>query len=409
MRVSILTATSAWGGAENHAVNLARVMKKRGHEARIVELGHTVYDRYIEGLEDVEVVHVPLATSLEKVTFKESFKLLRNLASDIGVFEKGEMDSANWRFDFAARVCFKRYVSIEQLICNVMPPKPSRRQASGFVPGINLWWYQTYWNRVLRSLGPHSVVCVSHAVRTRLLRDYRFSPRKTITIHNGIDTSKFRPDKNFRAAARRGWGIANEDMVLGALGRFAPVKGYDIAIKAFKKLKSDIGHRRVWLVLIGDGPARADLEHLVKENGLEDTVKLPGSVERPWEIYPAFDAFLMPSLLEGLPHALLEAMASECPPIAVAVGGIPEVITGPDMGWLIPERDRDDFFAAMTKAVTTPAEKLTEMGRRARQHVMSNFDSNVLLGRLADVIEFGSKGYKKLSHSVAERAVGAAP
>jgi colanic acid/amylovoran biosynthesis glycosyltransferase len=105
-------------------------------------------------------------------------------------------------------------------------------------------------------------------------------------------------------------------------------------------------------------------------------------------MYPGFDVFLMPSLLEGLPHALLEAMASGVPPIASRVGGIPEVITNANTGWLIPEGDRDGFLSAMAGAVACPAERLAQMGRRARARVLSNFDSDVLLGRLADLIEF---------------------
>src|SRR5215813_9319236 len=292
MRVSILTATSAWGGAENHAVNLARVLKQRGHEVAIVELGHAVYDDHVDPSTGIEVIHVELPKLLEKLTFSESLNLLKGLASDVVVFEKGELDTANWRFDFAARMCFKRYISIEQLICAAMPPRVSRSHLSGLLPGFGLWWYRTYCNRFARSLGPHSIVCVSEAVRSRLVNDYGFSPHKTITIHNGIQMSKFRPDPEVRAAARCAWGIQSEDLVLGALGRLAPIKGYDVAVRAFKELKSSMRDRRLWLVLVGDGPSRQSLEQLVKENGLEDSVKFPGSTERAWEIYPGFDVFL---------------------------------------------------------------------------------------------------------------------
>jgi glycosyltransferase involved in cell wall biosynthesis len=389
MRVSILTATGAWGGAEVHALNLAEVLKNRRHEVTIVELGHFVYDDHVGHSRGIQVIHVGLPKSLEKLTFGESFKLLKGLISDVVVFEKGELDTANWRFDAAARICSKRYISIEQLICAVMPPRVSGSHLGGFLPGFGLWWYRTFWNRYARSLGPHSIVCVSEAVRSRLVNDYDFSPQKTITIHNGIHTSKFRPDPELRAAARRTWGIPNEDMVLGAVGRLAPVKAYDFAIAAFKELKSRIRDRSLWLVLVGDGPSRTELEGLVKENGLQDSVKFPGSTERPWEIYPGFDVFVMPSLLEGLPHALLEAMASECVPIATAVGGIPEIIANPSMGWLVSDRDQEGFLSAMKQAVGCPSEQLVEMGRRARERVISHFDAKGLFDRLADLIEFG--------------------
>jgi len=406
MRVSILTATGAWGGAEVHALNLAEVLKNRRHEVTIVELGHFVYDDHVGHSSGIQVIHVGLPKLLEKLTFSESFKLLKGLVSDVVVFEKGDLDTASWRFDAAARICFKRYISIEQLICAVMPPRVSRSHLGGFLPGFGLWWYRAFWNRYARSLGPHSIVCVSEAVRSRLVQDYRFSPQKTTTIHNGIDSSKFRPDPEVRTAVRCAWGIPSEDMVLGAVGRLAPIKGYALAIRAFKELISSMRDRRLWLVLVGDGPSRRPLEHLVKENGLEDSVKFPGSTERPWEIYPGFDVFLMPSLLEGLPHALLEAMASGCPPIATAVGGVPEIITSQDMGWLVDEGDSGGFLSAMRQAAECSTDELVEMGRRAREKVVSDFDGKLLLARLADLIEFGTVSKGSVTDGRMYKAIG---
>jgi glycosyltransferase involved in cell wall biosynthesis len=406
MRISILTATSGWGGAEHHAVSLAKNLRKKGNDVAIVELGHSVYDDHLDQLGGVDVIRVQLSRPLESLRFSESFRLQKGLRSEIGVFEKGELDSGNVGFDLAARLCFKRYISIEQLICNEMPAKIRARWFGGILPRLSLWWHRIYWQRCARSLGPHSVVCVSEAVRSRLVESYKFRPQKTITIHNGIDASRFRFDPILRATTRRAWGIPTQDLVFGAVGRLAPVKAYNVAIAAFKELRSSIRERRLWLVLVGDGPSRQELVQLVKDNRLQDWVKFPGPTERPWEIYPAFDVFIMPSLLEGLPHALLEAMASECPPIASEVGGIPEIITNPNMGWLIPKGGRDGFLAAMAEAIRCPAQRLSEMGERARERVMSHFDSDVLLDRLANLIEFGPESCANSSDASAGNAKG---
>src|SRR3954469_9405767 len=107
MRISILTATSAWGGLESHAVALAEAVRNRGHEVGIVELGHTIYDHHLDQAKGIDIIHLPLPKILEQLSFNDSFKLLKALRSDIAVFEKGELDSANWTFDLAARICFK--------------------------------------------------------------------------------------------------------------------------------------------------------------------------------------------------------------------------------------------------------------------------------------------------------------
>lgn len=389
MRVAILTATSAWGGVETHVVNLATALTKRGHQAWIVELGHDFYQQHAGQATGIAVQHLDTLCPADQLSFFAARRLLRRVDCDVVVFEKGDLDAANWQFDLAVRLRFKRFVTIEQLICDVMPPRDSQRHFAGALPGLGLWWYWMYWKRFARSLAPHLTICASEAIRDRLIHDYGFRRQKTLTIPNGISVSQYRPDDQCRAAARRAWQIPEEDIVVGAIGRLAPIKAYDVAIEAFKELKQSVHAPNTWLVIVGDGPSRRELETLVKQHGLEDSVKLPGATYQAWSIYPAFDVFVMPSLAEGLPHALLEAMSCGCPPIAFEVGGIPEIITDGTMGWLVAGGDRQAFANALRAALALPGETLARMGVRAREQVCRCFDADTIFDRLLTVIENG--------------------
>jgi glycosyltransferase involved in cell wall biosynthesis len=141
------------------------------------------------------------------------------------------------------------------------------------------------------------------------------------------------------------------------------------------------------LVLVGDGAERAALEQKARLLSCREQVIFPGFTDRPWEAYSGLDVFVLPSRDEALPLALLEAMACGCCPVAMAVGGVGEVLSNPRLGWLVPAADRTGFLTAMQAAVALPDPARAEMGGRARQHVVSKFNAQRQFAALADVIE----------------------
>ncbi|MGH7847292.1 MAG: glycosyltransferase family 4 protein, partial [Candidatus Binatia bacterium] len=134
-------------------------------------------------------------------------------------------------------------------------------------------------------------------------------------------------------------------------------------------------------------PIEGSLRQQAKAAGVMPSVVFPGFTNRPWEALCALDVFIMPSLNEGLPLALLEAMASGCCPIAMGVGGVPEVITRNDLGWLIDAGDCEKFYQAMEGAARSDPEALLGMGQRAREYVLSHFTAEALFAQHADLIE----------------------
>jgi len=252
---------------------------------------------------------------------------------------------------------------------------------------LGLWWRRELLRGMLRSVGPKKIICVSEAVRLRLLNEYRFPGRKLVTVSNGIDPLRFRPDPDSAAACRQRWGIPDGALVFGAVGRFAPMKGYRTALSGFETLLERFPGLDLRLVLIGQGEEESALRARADAIVPRGRVVFAPFTDRPWEALSALDVFVMPSLTEGLPLTLLEAMACGCCPVAMAAGGIPEVLTTPELGWLVPVGDEAAFAAAMNEAASrTPAERAA-MGMRARGRVETSFDSAMQFNRLVNEVE----------------------
>lgn len=376
MKVSILSESVAWGGTEVHTVGLAETLLDRGHEVTVVQLCNNFFGRFrTDPRNSINIIDVPLSKPVKRVTVLEWIRVLTALQADVCVFEKGSLDSGSVSLDVAARTVFCSYITIEQLTCVPKPSIVSGRYLGGLVRGLGLWWYRILLMRHLRSYWPHRIVCVSDFTKKQLIEQYGFPARKLAVIHNGFDELRFKRNPDLRREVRSRWNIPQEAVVFGAVARLNIVKGLYIAIELFRELGSKYPELDMRLVLVGEGPLEDMLKRQADQAGIGDRVLFPGFTHRPWEAYSAFDVFLMPSLNEGLPLALLEAMASECSPIAMGVGGVPEVVTHPNLGWLVRPGDRDGFLKAMETAAQSGAVALNEIGQRGRQHVLSHFKS----------------------------------
>lgn len=388
LNISILASPTAWGGMEAHTAELARALEAKGHEVSIIEVGSNLYrQRMLNQREKMNVISSANSKLLGNPGLFKSVRILHKLKGGVLLFPKGWFCDGSWYFDLIARLKFSHYITIEHAAFKPLPPKCSGRYLGGLLPGLGIWWYKAKLDYFLRSLCPHRVICVSDAVAKILIYHHHFSPKKVTTLCNGVDASRFQPRTDYRTAFRSMWGIPHDALVFGAIGRLSPAKGFDLALKLFKKLVSSDFRNNAWFVLVGDGPEYKTLKGLAEHPDIKDKVKLIGITDRPWEIYPALDVFLMPSHNEGLPLALLEAMACGCCPIAMGVGGIPEVITDPGLGWLVKPNNNLGFFEAMKEAAEIDSTRLREMGRKAREHVALHFEARRQFLALVNLIE----------------------
>jgi glycosyltransferase involved in cell wall biosynthesis len=217
------------------------------------------------------------------------------------------------------------------------------------------------------------VVAVSEAVAAELRATESLADEKLVVIQNGIDLEKFRigeaeADRR-RQIARDAWRIKEGEIVIGAVGRLHPPKGLKYLIEAFALASLEEPNLR--LVIAGDGPEREDLEKLAREQA-PGTIFL-GYQADPLPLYPGFDIYVLPSLAEGSPNALLEAMACGLPSVASRVGGVPEATAENETGLMVPPADPRALAMALLSIAREP-QKRKVMGQAARDKVEAEFD-----------------------------------
>ncbi len=204
------------------------------------------------------------------------------------------------------------------------------------------------------------VLIVSEAMRA-LLVARGIAPERVTLVENGIDTRRFTPD--IAPLERRALGLDAADIVFGSAMRLGPEKNPHGLVAAF-----DSVHRAqpaAALVIAGDGPLREALQAQVDALGLGDRVRLLGVRDDLPVLYPLFDAFVLPSISEGLPLALLEAMAAAVPVIATRVGHVPVVLDGLPVSVVEPG-DTDALAAAMLAQAQRPRGRVPELRARVR-------------------------------------------
>jgi glycosyltransferase involved in cell wall biosynthesis len=208
-----------------------------------------------------------------------------------------------------------------------------------------------------------SVCAVSDDLKRHLVAE-GFTPERIRVVYNGIDAGPL-PDAAAKRDARALIGAAPGEAIIGAVGRFDPVKDLPTLIRAFGVVRSALPQTR--LVLVGDGPERSLLERIAADQGLHDRVTFTGYRADVRALLPAFDLYVNSSLFEGVSLTILEAMAAGVPVVATRVGGTPEVIDR-STGVLVPPADASALASALG-AMLRDEPTRTALGAAARARV----------------------------------------
>lgn len=192
------------------------------------------------------------------------------------------------------------------------------------------------------------VICVSQDLHTASLRSGA-RPERCVLIENAIDINQFQR-RHTTTAAKQRLGFDPQRLLVGAVGRLSPEKGFDVLINAIAQLAT--AGLSVDLAIVGDGDEQTRLEALIVSLGLSDQVRLLGYRADTLDLYQAFDVFALSSYREGLPNVVLEAMALETPVVATAVAGVPALISDGDDGLLVPSGDASALAAALRRVLS---------------------------------------------------------
>ena len=223
-------------------------------------------------------------------------------------------------------------------------------------------------NRVLARLSDSVIGCGDEIAAA--LESQGVPAQRILSIPNGIDLQRFQGAQG--AGVREEFGVQAERVVLGMVGRLHVQKGHEVLLECLAGM-SETQRRAVACLVIGVGELEQRLRSRVEQLGLEDVVTFTGSRTDVPRLVAALDVFVMPSLWEGLPIALLEAMASGRAVLCSSVGSIPGVVQHGENGWLVEPGNVQALREAILTLVDDPGLR-ARLGHRAREQVIARFD-----------------------------------
>ncbi|HEU0180194.1 MAG TPA: glycosyltransferase [Blastocatellia bacterium] len=232
------------------------------------------------------------------------------------------------------------------------------------------------WGTRLTHRLAHRVLVNSEAIRDHLLAAGRVAPEKIVVIRNGLSDAAERGALDDSGRAKRRAALLRElnldegAKLIGLVARLQPVKGHRYFIEAASRIAAV--EPKAHFLLVGDGALRREIEEQAARLGAGDRVHLLGDRNDAALVPAGFDVAVLASLHEGLPNAVMEAMAAGAPVVATAVGGTTELILDGATGFLVPPADADALARRILDALRNP-EWSARMAAQGRRRVLSQF------------------------------------
>ena len=245
------------------------------------------------------------------------------------------------------------------------------------------WTYRfLYRLSAMLSFLPDAIICNSRAGKAYHLSQ-GYHPKRMEVVSNGIDTQWFHPDPESGQKKRREWGVTDDQILIGQVGRLDPMKN----IEDFLNTSALLSHKnsKLRFVHVGDGPAsyRQDLIKLCAELGLDGRFTWAGVQSDMIAVYSAFDVLVLSSSTEGFPNVVGEAMACGTPCVVTDVGDAAWIVG--DTGVVVPPKNEQKLFDGLEQLMGLTIEARRGLGMRARQRIETLFSVQTLAERSGQI------------------------
>lgn len=340
MKILYVITGLGLGGAEKVVADLADQMAVLGHNVKIAYLTGDVLVKPASS--DVEIIALHLNSAKDFLLASKKYqKLIKRFRPDV---VHAHMVHANLFARLNRALC-----PVPKLICTAHNSNEGGK--------ARMLAYRLT-NR-LSDINTN----VSQEATDSLIRKGAFKKSNVMTVHNGIDLSKFEKVSSSQALDQN---VIN----LISVGRFNDQKDYPNLINAFAELKKNIT-TSIRLTIVGDGELRAQIEAMIKQLDLDNDIVLLGRRSDIPELLSQADIFVLASKHEGLPTVVIEAMACECYVIATDCGGSAEIVG--DTGQLVPIQDSKALATALQAAISLSSKDRTQNNKKARARVEEFF------------------------------------
>ena len=231
------------------------------------------------------------------------------------------------------------------------------------------------WTRRAYRVFVQRYVALSRDLAAYLVGAVRVPTARVAQIYNGVDTERFHPSAGRREPISGSpFNSAVDCLVVGTVGRMQTIKAQPLLVHAFVvalQRRPELRHS-LRLVLVGDGPLRAECESLLARAGLTDLAWFAGERADVPNVMRGLDIFALPSLVEGISNTILEAMASGLPVLATNVGGNADLVAAGETGLLVPAGDVGSMADAMLRLAADPR-CVRAFGQAGRQRALTHF------------------------------------
>jgi len=356
MRILHTESSLGWGGQEIRVLTEARGVARRGHHVTIAAPGES---RIFAAASEYGVARVELAIAR---------KSLRGLAAMRGHLAASRYDVVNthsstdsWLAAVARRMAGSRTAIVRTR--HISAPLP--RNAA------TRWLYRQ---------AAH-IVTTGERLKRQVIEEAGADPRRVSSVATGIDLARFQPGD--RAAARAAVGLPADAAIVGIVATLRSWKGHAYLLDALAAMPREDVH----LAIVGDGPQRDALHAKARELGIEARTHFAGNRNdvAPW--LQAFDVFCLPSYAnEGVPQALMQAMACALPVVTTYVGSITELVEDGVTGVIVPPKDALALRGAI-EALLADAAKRRSLGEAALRQARERLGEDVMVDAMIRVFE----------------------
>ncbi len=371
IKVLCFISSLAGGGAERVMVDILRNIDRNKFEPTLTLLYPCEDSPYRQFLpEDIRVVVV--ARKSESVPGK-----LRQLLNFIKTVRKEKPDVIlsmlthnNVMALLSGLLCGIKVVACEHNTLSEVIKTEEGRKMLGIpvVPMVKIFYRFAY-----------KIIAVSEGIKSDLVTAFGIASDKVQTIYNPIALDRI---SHFMHDAPGHPFFREQKPVVVAMGRMTPQKGFDILLKAFSRVIVATDAR---LIIMGEGPQRTYLENMVKDLGIEEKVSLAGFQRNPYALLAHSDVFVLSSQYEGLPMAILEAMACGIPIISTDCRSGPrEILKNGQCGIIVPVNNEAALADAITELLKDKKQR-EELSKRGKERV-KDFSAGEIVRQYEEII-----------------------
>ncbi len=378
-KILFVITKSNWGGAQRYVYDLAINLPKENFETKVALGGEGLLKQKLE-MENISTISIPHLR--RDVNFKKEFlsffsliKIFVKERPDIIHLNSSKVGGIGAIAALVSKLWLKLWTKDYRLKTIFTVHGWAFNESRNFRAKSTI--YLSQW--ITSFLCNKTIVISRHDYRQALSMPF-ISKDKFVLISLGIPEKELKYSTKSNAKKELLLPEEEKDIRVGTIAEFTKNKGLDFLLDTIKSLT----FKNLKLVIVGDGEEKERIEHRIEEEGLKNNITTCGFVPHAAKHIKAFDIFVLPSLNEGLPYTILEAMNAGVPVVASSVGGIPDLIEHEKSGFLTIPANSKSMANALEKLIMDKKMR-AKFGKLAKERAIKYFSFSNMLSRTIDL------------------------